>query len=82
MYPGRTPALQCVTFQSLQALLARRGSCVQARIGVVRNEKVRGSNPLSSTKNQGLTCGNAVRPSFCLVAGVPHAYLCNACNEQ
>jgi len=53
VYPGRTPVLQCVAFQSLQAVLARRVSCERARIVAIRNEKVRGSNPLSSTRETG-----------------------------
>jgi hypothetical protein len=37
----------------------RRENRLSEQIGVVRNEKVRGSNPLSSTNGkQGLTCGN------------------------
>jgi hypothetical protein len=45
----RTPVSQGVAFRWLQALLDRRELWVRARIAVVRNEKVRGSNPLSST---------------------------------
>lgn len=41
-YPGRTPVSQGVAFQWLQAVLARRGACEQARIVAIRNEKVRG----------------------------------------
>ncbi len=38
-------------------MLARRGSCEQARIVAIRNEKVRGSNPLSSTRTPGHWAG-------------------------
>jgi len=58
------------------------GAVAQLVARLVRNEKVRGSNPLSSTKNQSLICGNAVRPSSCRVAGVPHAYACNLGNGK
>ncbi len=52
------------------------------RSGAVRNEKVRGSNPLSSTIKPGLTCGNADEARFRHVTRVPPACPRNRCNQQ